>query len=257
MRARNAPLFFLAMAGVATAQNNLAKWGVHGPVATLRSEHASWDLAGEQWQSAQGRVSTSFRRDGAVSAADVFNPDGSIVHSRWFYDDAGRLTETTSQFNDSAVDRTVYSYDQTGRHIQTVQVSHDGTQTTSEICRYDAAGKKTKVRFLRIGGPISAYATEGSDRAYPARGATTMTTTYDERNLPSKVVFEDAKGNTVTQLIFMRDSAGRLLSEEMHSGEESLLPELLEKVPPENRGNMAALVRKVFDGSFSDRKSVV
>ena len=67
-----------------------------------------------------------------------------------------------------------------------------------------------------------------------------MTTTYNERNLPSQVIFEDAKGNTVTQLIFVRDSAGRLLGEEMHSGEESLLPEVVEKVPPDDRGKRVA-----------------
>ena len=155
------------MAGVATGQNNLAKWGVHGPISTLGSEHANWDLAHEHWQLARGRVSTSFRQDGAVSATDVFNPDGSIAHSRWFYDDEGRLTETTSQFSDSLIDRTVYSYDQAGRHIRTVQVSHDGTQATSEICHYDASGKKTKVRFLGSGRAISAYGTEGSDWASP------------------------------------------------------------------------------------------
>ena len=79
-------------------------------VATLRTEHAGWDLAREQWQPARGRASTSFRPDGTVSANDFFNPDRSIVHSRWFYDAAGRLTETTSQFNDGPIDRTAYSY---------------------------------------------------------------------------------------------------------------------------------------------------
>jgi YD repeat-containing protein len=231
--------------------SDLAKWKVHGPVATLRTERAEWDLAREEWQPARGLVSTSFRRDGAVSATDFYNPDGSIVYSRSFYDDAGRLTETTSQFNDGPIDRTVYSYDPAGRHLRTLQMSHDGTTTNLETCNYDAAGKRTKVRFLASGGASAAYGTEGSERAYPAPGATTMTTTYDERTFPSNVVFQDVNGNAVTQLIFMRDSAGRLLSEEMHSGGESLLQGLVEKVPLEDRDKMAALFKAVFDRSFS------
>jgi len=42
-----------------------------------------------------------------------------------------------------------------------------------------------------------------------ARGVTTMTTTYDERGFPSRVVFQDANGNTVTQVVLMRDAGGR------------------------------------------------
>jgi len=231
--------------------SDLAKWKVHGPVATLQTEHADWDLAREEWQPARGLVSTSFRPDGAASANDFYNPDGSIVHSRWFYDDAGRLTEATSQFNDGPIDRTVYSYDPAGRHMRTLQMSPDGTTTNLETCSYDAAGKKTKVRFLAIGGASAAYGTEGSEGAYPAPGATTMKTTYDERDFPSSVVFQDANGHAVTQLIFMRDNAGSLLSEEMHAGGESLLQGLVEKVPLEDREKLAALFKTVFDRSFS------
>ena len=78
-----------------------------------------------------------------------------------------------------------------------------------------------------------------------------MTTTYDERSLPSEVVFRDAKNNTVTQVIFVRDSEGRTLSEEMHSGEGSLLPEVGGTLPPEERKKLGDLYRKVFERSFS------
>jgi len=227
--------------------SDLAKWKVHGPVATLRTEHAAWDLAQEEWQPARGLVITSFRRDGSVSASDFHNPDGSIVHSRWMYDDAGRLMESNFQTGDGFINRTVYTYDEAGRHVRTVEVIHDSTPADSESCTYDAAGRKTKVRFLgAIGRKVSGYGVEGSEQSFPAPGATTMTATYDERDLPSNVVFQDANGNLITQVVFARDDAGRVLREEVHLGGGSLFSEVLEKTPPEERDRMAALIHKAW-----------
>jgi YD repeat-containing protein len=233
--------------------SDLAKYKVHGPVATLRTEHAAWDFAREEWQPARGLVITSFRPDGSVSASDFHNPDGSIVHTRWAYDDAGRLMESNFQLNDGPIEgRTLYFYDDIGRHVRTVELVRDGTPADSESCTYDAAGRKTKVRFLgAVGRKVSGYGVEGSEQAYPAPGATTMTTSYDERGLPGKVVFQDANGNMVTQVAFVRDGAGRLLSEEVHLGGRSAFPELLEKAPPGERDRMAALIQKVWGGPFS------
>ena len=73
-----------------------------------------------------------------------------------------------------------------------------------------------------------------------------MTTTYGEWDLPAKVVFQDANHNSVTEVIFTRDNAGRLLSEVMRSNGESHFPDFLDKVPPEQRERMAALLQKVF-----------
>lgn len=210
-----------------------------------------WDLNRQEWQAARGLTVTSFRPDGAVSSSDTHNPDGSIVHVRWIYDRAGRLTEYNSQFNDGPVDRTVYSYDTTGHPVRTVRMSHDGTQTEAEVCSYDAAGKKTKVRFLGVRGANTAYAVEGSEQAYGAPGATSMTTTYDEKDLPATVTFQDANHNSVGTVTFVRDSMGKVLREEMHLHVESPVPEFLDKMPPERRAEMAVLLKKVFGDTFS------
>ena len=231
--------------------SDLAKYKVRGPVETLRTEHVTWDMARKEWQPPRGFIATWFRPDGAVNASDFHNPDESVLHSRWLYDEAGRLTESNTQFNEGPIDRIVYSYDKAGRHLRTVQLSHDGTQTESEICNYDASGKKTKVRFLGVRGANTGYSVEGSEQAYPAPGTTTMTTTYSEADLPTKVVFQDANHNSVTEVAFTRDNAGRLLSEEMHSNGESHFPDFLDKVPPEQRDNMAALLKKVFGEPYS------
>ena len=93
-----------------------------------------------------------------------------------------------------------------------------------EICSYEAGGKKTKVRFLTLPGANTAYGIEGTEQAYGAPGATMMTTTYDEWDLPAKVVFQDANHNSIRSVLFVRDSTGRLSKEEMHAGEESPSP---------------------------------
>jgi hypothetical protein len=150
--------------------SDLAKWKVHGPVATLRTEHAAWDLAREEWQPARVLVITSFRRDGSVSASDFHNPDGSIVHTRWVYDDAGRLMESNFQSGDGFINRTVYTYDEAGRHVRTVEVLRGGTPADSESCTYNAAGRKTKVRFLgAIGRKVSGYGWRAPSRLSPLR----------------------------------------------------------------------------------------
>lgn len=230
--------------------SDVARWKVHGAVETLKSEIAMWDLNRQEWKAAQRLTVTSFHPDGAVSSSDFHNPDGSIAHTRWIYDGAGRLIESNFQFNDGPVDKTVYSYDAAGRHVRTVQVSHDGTQTDLESCSYDAAGKKTKVRFLGVRGANTAYGIEGSDGAYGAPGATSMTTTYDERDLPATVIFQDANHNSLRSVTFVRDNAGRLLSEEMHVHEGSPVTEL-DQMPPEQRAAMAVLFKKVFGDTFS------
>ncbi len=231
--------------------SDLAKFKVHGPVATLRTEHVTWDMARKEWQPPRGLVTTSFRPDGAVTASDFHNPDGSVVHSRWLYDEAGRLTESNTQFNEGPIDRIAYFYDAAGRHVRTLQRSHDGTETVTETCTYDASGRKTKVRFLGVRGANTGYGIEGSEQAYPAPGATTMTTTYGEADLPSKVVFQDANRNSVTEVVFTRDNAGKLLSEEMHSNGVTQFPDFLDKTPPEQRERMAALLKKVFGEPYS------
>jgi hypothetical protein len=77
-----------------------------------------------------------------------------------------------------------------------------------------------------------------------------MTTTYDKRDFPSGVVFQDANGNTVMQVILARDGAGRLLSEETRGTEQSPFAELLEKTPQEERERMVTLIKNVLGGSF-------
>jgi hypothetical protein len=240
-----------------------ARWKAHGPVKTLRSEFATWDLNRQDWQPVQHFNLASFRVDGAILTLDAHNPDGTIAHSQWLYDDAGRLAESSSSMNDGPIDRTVYVYDEGGRPIRTTHLGHDGTRTDVEVCSYDVDGRKTKVQFLfpretdsecsatDTCGASTGYAIEGTESAYGAPGATTMTVTYDENNLPIKVSFHDADHHLLSDVILMRDRTGRLLSEEMHRGERPLFQNYLDKAAPEERERLAAM----FEAALGDTVS--
>jgi hypothetical protein len=235
--------------------SDVAKWKVQGAVKTLRTENAAWDPHKGDWQPVQHFTLTSFRPDGTISTSDTHNPDGTVAHSRWLYDDAGRLTEFNSWMNDGPIHRAVYFYDESGRHVRTVQLSHDGTETDSERCHYDARGKRTKVRFLDSRGDsrgdCTTYWIEGADKGYSAPGATMMTVTYDGKDLPTEALFEDENHNPISSVILLRDSAGRLINEEMHLGGGSVFLDLVDKVPPEDREGMTSMFKQVFGGTFS------
>lgn len=128
--------------------SDVARWKVRGPVESLSAEFAMWDLNQEVWQPAGPTTVTLFRPDGKVSASDFHNPDGSVAHTRWYYDDAGRLTESNFWLNDAPPNKVVYSYDNAGRHVRTVEVNQDGARRNFEICSYDAGGQRTKVHFI-------------------------------------------------------------------------------------------------------------
>lgn len=223
---------------------------LRGPVATLTTEHSTWDIAREEWQPPRGFAVTSFRRDGAVSASEFHNPDGSTAHSQWVYDAADRLLESSFQLGDGPIDRTVYSYDEAGRHVRTVKVGHDGTEKEIEICTYDSEGKKTKVCFLGLAGAHSGFMVEGSEQSYVAPGVAMMTTIYDERHLPARTVVEDANHKPIATVTLTRDAAGRLVKEEMEMDQESMFADLFHNVPPEQR-DTAAVVFKEALGKFS------
>jgi hypothetical protein len=103
--------------------NLVDQWKVGGPVRTIRSELAEWDLAKEQWQAARRVTMVQFRPDGCISEMENHNPNGSISRSRYSYDEAGRLLESifhlAQLFNpQKAMWSTTYHYDDRGCQIE-------------------------------------------------------------------------------------------------------------------------------------------
>lgn len=235
------------------AMSDVAKWKLRGPVRTLRKEHAEWDSSRGAWQAPRGVSTITFRRDGQLSESEFHNPDGSVARSARSYDDHGRLVEEQFWRDVESQRRVVYSYDDLGRLTRAENVAPDGTRREAERCRYDNSGHKTRVTFLPHGHTdISmSYGVEGTDHAYGAPGAVALTIVYDDRGLSSEASFHDANGGLVRRIVFSRDRDGRLLTEVVYFDGESPIPELqrpADNVPPDERADVAAMMRMVFEG---------
>jgi hypothetical protein len=206
----------------------LAAWNVHGEVHSLRTEFAEWDLTLEQWRAAQYFTIVRFRPGGAIGENEHHNPDGTISQSSYIYDTAGRMQEARFGMNDGPVSRNLYLYDERGRLARVVGVEPDGTEREAETYSYGQDGKRTKVYFVpKQFVNAFMYAIEGTVQSYGAPGAGTITTLYDDGGRPSEVLFHDADRRLLRRVVFTRDGMGRLITEEMHLGEESPFPELL------------------------------
>ncbi len=238
--------------------SDLANWKVHGPVAALRTENTEWDADRQDWKPARYFVLISFRRDGAIDSSETHNPGGSISHSRYLYDTAGRLTECDSWMNDEPAQKVLYFYDNAGRHVRTASLREDGSHTDLETCTYDADGRETKTRLL----PFTAkdqgvnratsvgYSIENTDMMLGAPGATLMTTTYAGAGQPARVILEDADHNPVHEVRFTRDASGRPLTIETIMG-ESQFNDFADSVSADHREAAAAVIKQIFGEAFS------
>jgi hypothetical protein len=229
---------------------DLANWKVHGPVHTLRTELAEWDLSLQQWKPPHPFTLVRFNPDGKIGETEHHNADGSIARASFAYDADGRLRETRSGISDKPTRKSVYSYDAAGRLARVVSVDLDGTESEAEVYSNGQDGKRTRVQFIsKQGANIASYAIEGSEVSYGAPGAVTITTRYDDREQPDEVLFKDQDHRVVRRVVFTRDSAGRLVREEAHLGEQLPFPSIekeLENQPPEAREKLLAAFSKAF-----------
>jgi hypothetical protein len=201
--------------------SDLAKWKVHGPVRSVKTSYAEWDLAQEEWCAPRHHNEALFRLDGKVDETRHFNPNGTIARTKNIYNDAGLLSETQFWMGDSLQNQTSFSYDDAGRPVETVSQSSDGSREVAETSTYDSLGRKTTVRFLhppKQAGHIS-YWIEAADQGIAAPGAVTMTSITDASHLPIEVLFHDAQNALVARVLLARDDAGRLVKTEFLLGD--------------------------------------
>ena len=244
--------------------SDFAGWALRGPVRPLRTDFAEWNPETGEWRPLKNRSVATFRPDGQISEIEHHNPDGSVPREVRLYDESGRLTEDQWWASGVLTRRVLHTYDVGGRPASSVIVDVDGTKREAEVCRYDENGRKTKVVFLPVpessaatcstGSGGAMYGVEGTDVAYPAPGATTSTTTYDERELPAEVTFRDASRAVVTRVVFSRDQDGRVLSERMEFAGPAGLPgpAVDADLPDHERASLMKLLETVFeDHTFS------
>src|SRR5438876_5436874 len=102
--------------------SGLTQLKLRGPVRTLRTELAEWDIGQEQWQARCHSSIVQFRPDGEVIEREDQNPNGSVSKSRSFYDDAGRLLETEFRLDQGPISKMVHRYDELGRLVRKTTV---------------------------------------------------------------------------------------------------------------------------------------
>lgn len=240
--------------------SDLQGWQAHGPVRTIRRELAEWDAAGETWQPTRRRDLGTFLDDGRLNEAEFYNPNWSVARSRLLYDTHERLVETQFWTDDQPPTRTVRSYDEAGRYLSSVEIVGDGTAREAERCSYDSVGRKSKIQFLpsNLQGDAAnvGFAIVGSEMAYGAPGATTLTTSYDDLERPIEAQFHDASHVLVRQVLFTRDHDGRLLTEECRFGGTSPFGAEMENQlgsgsAKDHAQMMAVLAAAYSDGTFS------
>jgi hypothetical protein len=238
--------------------SDLATWKLHGPVATLRTETATWDAGQQDWKPEPLFTVTTFRPDGQISTSDTHIPGGSVAHMHYLYDDANRQIELHSWMNDKPPYKSACFYDDAGRYVRSVHLDDDGTQTDLEISTYDADGRRTGVRYVHFPGKddrelgaSTHFAIEGTDITIRAPGATRMITAYDEKDLPTQVILQDANHNSLREVILVRDGAGRLLKVETHVAGESLFQEIVDRVSLEDGERTAVALKQIFGESLS------
>jgi hypothetical protein len=218
---------------------NVASWKLHGPVRTLRTEHAEWDSDRGEWRAPRGQTTVTFRPDGQASGTESHNPDGSILRSVHTYDVAGRIVEERTWKDEGTQWEVAYSYDALGRLAQKEVLSKEGRWKAEER-RYDDAGRLTKATFLppNLSGASISYAAQGPE-FFPD----------DPHQVPAEISVHDAGGGIVRRVVLSRDPERRLVTEVVYFAGESPFSELqpgANDMPPEERAEILAAIKATF-----------
>ena len=181
-----------------------------------------------------------FRQDGALARRDHQNPDGSEWITVYEYNDAGQITSTHTGHVSQ-----VYEYDAEGRLLRVIAWSKDANDRVTESYQYDSAGRKKKTFYVDLANQRSnttySWGVEGTDIAYSAPGAATLTTSYNERQQPVELLFHDEAGRLLSRVEFRYDPWGNLIEEAQTKQAETLPPEMLAELNPEQRKTLYAL----------------
>ncbi len=149
------------------------------------------------------------------------------------------------------IHKTACFYDGMGRLVRVVGVDPNGTELEMETYSYSPEGRKTKVYFVPKLEPNTgfSYAIEGTEQSYSVQGASNIATVYDAEAQPEEVLFYDSEHRLLQGVILQRDTAGRLVREEIKPGEPMAFPGMqaeLGKMEPKASEAVAAIFASVF-----------
>lgn len=172
-------------------------------------------------------TTTEYGLDGRLLTTRTSNPDGSEWFTTKTYDADGRLVRTVSGKSGEPATETLYAYDEAGRLKEIRDADGKGNLTSY---RYDRQGHKSEIKTFApevIERYRKSVLVEGSlwDAAQRGLGALkggSVTTLFDERDLPIELQILDSEERLVTRFIRTYDANGRII-EEKHIEENPAL----------------------------------
>ncbi len=205
------------------------KAGLRGPVRTRVEETI--------YPGGKFLTATEYSLDGRLLATRASNPDGSGWVTTQSYDADGRLVKTASGKSGEPSAEILYTYDEGGRPKETRDADGKGNRTSY---RYDQQGRKTEIqRFAPevIERNQRSISTDSLwDAAQRGVGVTTggsVTTLYDDRDLPTEVQILDSEGRVISRFIRTYDVNGRIMEENQIQENPALL--MVERFSVEQR----------------------
>ncbi len=205
------------------------KAGLRGPVRTRVEETI--------YPGGKFLTTTEYSLDGRLLASSASNSDGSAWVTTQTYDADGRLVKTASGNSGERAAEILYTYDEGGRLKEIRDADGKGSRTSY---RYDQQGHKTEIKKFApevIERNRGAMTTESLwDAAHMGIGVPTggsVTTLYDDPDLPMEVQVLDSEGRVVSRLIRTYDARGRIMEENQIQENPALL--MVERFSAEQR----------------------
>ena len=211
--------------------------GLRGPVKSCRSERTlPFRRCGADACETEERCSvttTGYDRAGRLLRQWFQNPDASEWTWIYAYDQSGRLRTIATDGTAGPSGVRTHYYDQAGRLERIGLKTSEAAERTVESFKYDSDGRKTKVLHIDLASlrPDTFCGTggEGSTSFYSAIGAREIQTSYDERDKPVALAFYGDDQKLLRRVVFLYDSAGRLLEEAQEEVASPFPPEVLEQ----------------------------
>ena len=199
-----------------------------------------------------------FRADGGLARDWSRNSDGAEWAANYEYDDAGRLAAMVFEDANGVSGRRIFQYDSEGRVSRVLVCGTDTGEQIAETYSYDEAGRKTKIIHADLSAQHAdmnyVWGVEGMDTGwYGAPGAATITTTYDENDRPTALLFHDAAGLPLSRVEFLYDGAGNLIEETQIREEPGLSPKMIARLNPAQRLAFLDLARTQRFHRYNDR----
>lgn len=194
--------------------------------------------------------------DGRIVEFRQHSYDGREWTSAYTYDQTGLLREVETRDRTGWLSKGVYDYDPMGRLLRVVVREADGSERTAQAFSYDDQ-HRTKTQYFHSTPDgkdlVVSFGIEGTDTSFSTRGATSMTTLYDDQDRPVETVFRDSEHRPIIRVTLRYDNGGRLVEESQTTMKEQILPpEMMAQLNP----GQLQTVKAIFGVGSVGRKNV-